>query len=93
MYSGAMGTAQIAADYASGPNTLPAPKISAAITDQNLVFTWPDYIAGYSLQTSTNLGAGASWVPATVSSFILTNGTFMIQLPMTNQQIFYRLVK
>jgi hypothetical protein len=93
MYSGAMGKAQIAADYASGPNALPAPQMTAAITGQNLVLTWPDYITGWSLQTSTNLGAGASWVPATAASFILTNGTFLIELPMTNQQAFYRLVK
>jgi hypothetical protein len=93
MYSGAMGTAQIAAGYASGPNALPAPKISATIEDQILVCIWPHNIAGYSLQTSTKLGAGASWVPATVSSFILTNGTFMIELPMTNQQAFYCFVK
>ena len=93
MYSGAMGTAQIAADYASGPNVLPVPQITAATAGRNLVFTWPDYITGYSLQTSSELGAGAFWVPATASSFILTNGTFLIELPMTNPQAFYRLVK
>jgi len=67
--------------------------MTAAVSGQNLAFTWPDYITGYSLQTSAKLGTGATWVPATGSSFILTNGTFLIQLPMTNQQAFYRLVK
>jgi hypothetical protein len=93
MYSGAMETAQIADDYASGPNSLPVPKLSIATAGQNLAFTWPDYIAGYSLQTTTNLGAGVSWVPVTGSSTILTNGTFLITVPMTSQQAFYRIIK
>jgi hypothetical protein len=93
MYSGAMETAQIADDYSSGPNSLPVPKLSIAAAGQNLVFTWPDYIAGYSLQTSSNLGTGASWMPVTDSSIILTNGTYLITVPMTSQQAFYRIVK
>lgn len=93
MYSGAMETAQIADDYASGPNSLPVPKLSIAAAGQNLAFTWPDYITGYSLQTSAKLGAGASWAPAAVSSYVLTNGTFLINVPMTSQQAFYRIVK
>jgi hypothetical protein len=93
MYSGAMGTAQIADDYASGPNSLPVPKLSIATAGQDLVFTWPDYITGYSLQTSSNLGAGASWGTVTGSSIILTNGTYLITVPMTSEQAFYRIVK
>lgn len=93
MYSGAMQTAQIADDYDSGPDSLPVPNLSITTAGQNLVFTWPDYIAGYSLQTSAILGAGASWTPAAVSSYILTNGTFLITVPMTSQQAFYRIVK
>jgi hypothetical protein len=93
MYRGAMGVAQIAADYASGSNALPAPRLVVASAGQNLVFTWPDYITGYSLQTSTNLGAGAAWVPVAVPSPILTNGTFLITVPMTGYQAFYRIVK
>jgi hypothetical protein len=93
MYSGAMGTAQIADDFASGPNSLPAPKLSIATAGQDLVFTWPDYITGYSLQTSSNLGAGASWGTVTGSSIILTNGTYLITVPMTSEQAFYRIVK
>jgi hypothetical protein len=93
MYSGAMETAQIADDYDSGPNSLPVPKLSIASAGQNLVFTWSDYITGYSLQTSAKLGAGESWAPAAVSSYILTNGTFLIKVPMTSQQAFYRIAK
>ncbi len=93
MYSGAMETAQIADDYASGPNSLPVPKLSIATAGQNLAFTWPDYITGYSLQATTNLGAGASWVPVTGSSTILTNGTFLTKVPVTSQRAFYRIVK
>jgi hypothetical protein len=93
MYSGAMGMPQLAADYAAGPNSLPVPKLAAASAGQNLVFTWPDYIAGFSLQTSTNLAAGGAWLPVVVPSPILTNGTFSITVPMTSQQAFYRIVK
>jgi hypothetical protein len=93
MYSGAMATAQITADYASGPNSLPVPKLSIATAGQNLLFTWPDYITGYSLQTSAKLGAGASWAPAAVSSYVLTNGTFLIRSPTISQQAYFRIVK
>jgi hypothetical protein len=93
MYSGAMGVAQVAADYASGPNVLPVPKMTVATVGQNLMLTWPDYITGYSLQTSAQLGAGASWAPVTAASLILTNGTFLIELPTTNRQAFFRIVK
>ena len=93
MYSGAMTAAQIADDYVSGPNSLPVPKLSIASDGQNLAFAWPDYMPGYSLQTSPELGAGADWVPATISSYVLTNGTFLIKAPMARQQAFYRIVK
>ena len=93
MHSSAMGAAQIADDYASGPNTLPVPQLSVATAGPNLVFTWPDYIAGYSLQTSAKLGAGAFGAPAAVSAFVLTNGAFLIKVPKTSQQAFYRIVK
>ena len=87
------GAAQIADDYASGPNTLPVPQLSVATAGPKLVFTWPDYIAGYSLQTSAKLGAGAFWAPAAVSAFVLTNGAFLIKVSKTSQQAFYRIVK
>jgi hypothetical protein len=93
MYSGAMGSAQMAADYVSGPDALPVPRMSATIAGGNLVLTWPDYMTGYTVQTSTNLGAGASWRPAAVSFFNLTNGTFFVGLPQAGQQSFYRLSK
>ncbi len=93
IYNGAMGRAQIADDDAAGPNALPVPKLSIATTGQNLAFTWPDYITGYSLQTSSTLGIDASWTPAAASSYILTNGTFLIKVPITGQGAFYRIVK
>lgn len=93
MYSGAMDTPQITADDAAGPDSLPLPKLSITTAGQNLVFTWPDYITGYLLQTSSKLGADASWAPAAVSSYVLTNGTFLIKVPITGQAAFYRIVK
>jgi hypothetical protein len=90
---GAMGMAQIAADYASGPNALPVPNMTVATAERNLLITWPDYIPGCSLQTSAQLGPGASWAPVTASSLILTNGTFLMELPMTDRPAFCRLVQ
>jgi len=70
MYSGAMETAQIADDYASGPNSLPVPNCRSPPLGQNLAFTWPGLLPGYSLQTSAKLGAGASLGAAAVSCHI-----------------------
>jgi hypothetical protein len=93
MYSGAMGLAHMAADFASGANALPTPKLTIALMGQDMVFTWPDFITGYYLQTSAELGAGAAWVPVAAAATILTNGTFLIKVPMTGQRGFYRVAK
>jgi hypothetical protein len=93
MYSGAMSTAQITADDASGPNVLPSPQMNAVAAGPAIVFTWPDYFAGYTLQTSPELGPSASWTPVTMSTPVLTNGMFLTTLEWNHQQAFYRLVK
>jgi hypothetical protein len=94
MYSGAMGIAQMTADATAGPDALPVPSLAIASNGTNTIFTWPGYTAGFSIQTSTNLGPGASWVtvPGAPAS-VLTNGVNWLAVPMKNQNAFYRLAK
>jgi hypothetical protein len=92
MYNGAMGPAQLAADFAAGPEALPQPGLAVAAAGSNLVFNWPGYTSGYTLQTTPQLGAGASWVTIPgAPAPLLTNGTYSVLLPMSGQQAFYRL--
>jgi hypothetical protein len=98
LYNGAMGLSQIAADYAAGPNTVTVPTSSPSLSivksDGNIVLAWPESASGYSVQTTSKLGAGASWgPPAGNPSPVATNGTYQVTLPIGAQAAFYRLVK
>jgi hypothetical protein len=94
MFSGAMGAAQMAADLAAGPDALPLPSLTVAQAGQSIVFGWPGYIPGFSLQTSAVLGAGASWGPPPGEPApVLSNGSYLVTIPMSNQTRFYRLIK
>ncbi len=70
IYAGAFTAAQVTADFNAGPNTVvlappvaaPAnPKLSATLSGSNIVITWAP--AGGTLQSSTSVGAGATWLP------------------------------
>ncbi|MGO8678859.1 MAG: LamG-like jellyroll fold domain-containing protein [Limisphaerales bacterium] len=96
IYNGAMGPWQVAADYAAGPNTLPAPQPSLSIVKSggNILLSWPAPASGYSVQTTSRLGAASSWgAPAGNPSPVSTNGTFQVTLPIGAQPAFYRLAK
>jgi len=77
IYNGPLTAAQIATDYALGPNQLPGNnpnvKLTAVASGGNLVISWPTSSALVNLMSSPTLGAGASWTsvgitPATVGS-------------------------
>jgi hypothetical protein len=101
IYAGAMSAAQIAADFAAGPdkvvlpppvNTGSRPTLTATRSGTNLVLTWPLSATGFSLQSTVSLGSGASWGPAGTTP-VQTNGVNEVTTPITGQTAFFRLTQ
>jgi len=94
IWNGAMSSAQVTADYAAGPEILPVIPLALSIGQigNSIVLSWPATAAGYTVQTAATLGAGTAWsaLPGAPTP-ILSNDTYQISLPSTNQAVFYRL--
>ncbi|HTL15783.1 MAG TPA: LamG-like jellyroll fold domain-containing protein, partial [Patescibacteria group bacterium] len=93
IYAGAFTAAQIAADNNAGPNTvvLPgpvqgstSPTISFSRSGSNLTLSWPASASSFTLQTSSSVGASATWTN-------VTNGVNQVTIPITSQTAFFRL--
>jgi hypothetical protein len=96
IYNGALTQAQIAADYALGPNVLPssAPMLSAYISGHNLIITWPvSGSSGYNLMESAVIGSGASWSPAGGTPTVI-GGNYQVSIPisLSASAAFFRLM-
>ncbi|NGO38999.1 hypothetical protein G4L39_06260 [Limisphaera ngatamarikiensis] len=64
IYSGLLSEAQILANYAVGPNPpAQAPTLAARIQGNQLILSWPSSATGFTLHSTTSLGAGATWSP------------------------------
>lgn len=64
IYSGLLTSAQIAANYAIGPNPpAEAPRLAARIQGNQLILSWPTSASGFAAYSTTALGPGASWTP------------------------------
>jgi Glycosyl hydrolases family 43/Concanavalin A-like lectin/glucanases superfamily len=90
-YDGRLTPEQIAVNDEFGPDALAWPMTLAesnAASGWNL--TWPAYPAGFVLETSPTLGAGANWTPV-ASSPVLNNDYWWFTIPVTNTVRFYRL--
>jgi len=82
----------------SGPNggaifsyTLPSPvTLSITRSGQNVILTWSSSASGYTLQTTTQLGAGASWVDASPSP-VVVNGVETVTNAISGTARYYRL--
>jgi hypothetical protein len=96
VYRGDLSAAQVAADYAAGPATLPASHLilSSSLSGNSIILSWSIYAAGYNVQMTTNLGAGASWGPPPgAPAPVPTNGVYQVTLPISGQTAFYRLIQ
>ncbi len=94
IWNGAMSSSQALADYSAGPDALPAilPTLSIAQIANAIVLSWPASAAGYAVQTTATLGAGAAWGALQgAPTPVLSNDIYKITLPVTNQTAFYRL--
>lgn len=95
IYNNALTPAQIAADYALGPNqvigTSTSVNLTASLSGTNVVLKWPTTSALVTVQTSSSLGAGAVW--STVASTLTTDGSgkYQMTVPATGSAQFFRL--
>lgn len=70
--------------------SLAPPQLAIALSETNATVSWPVYASGYQLQSTTNLTAGAGWLP--VAQTPATNGTVLsLNLPVSGPQEFFRL--
>jgi hypothetical protein len=71
---------------------LPPPTLSAMSTPPNMVLSWPvSNSVNYSLYSTTNLGAAASWEPDPVA--VQTNGgQCIVTISPTNSMMFFQLM-
>jgi hypothetical protein len=96
VWEGAMADDQVAADFAAGPDTIPSgpppqgPSLTAALSANNLVITWPASATGFVLQGSPKLGTGAAWTPVPGTP-VVDNGVNKMTVPITGAAQFYQL--
>jgi hypothetical protein len=70
--------------------SLPPPPLTIVSSGANATVSWPFYAAGYQLQSTTNLTAGAGWLPVLQTPY--TNGDVLsLDIPMSGPQEFFRL--
>ena len=97
IYNGPLTPAQIAADYALGPNQLlgtsTSVSLSASISGGNVVLKWPTTSALVTLLSSPTLGTGAVWTPVSTANGALTvaGGNYQVTVPDTGSAQFFRL--
>jgi hypothetical protein len=74
---------------------LPAPQLVVSQSGAGVVLAWPTNTggfdcSGYTLQSTTNLGASAVWVTNSVAP-VVVNGQFTVTNPISGAQQFFRL--
>jgi uncharacterized repeat protein (TIGR03803 family) len=92
------GTAKSGGLHGSGTVfsvTLPVPQLSITASGTNVIMTWPTNaagisFAGYTLQSTLNLGATAAWNPVSPPP-VVVNGQYFVTNPISGTQQFYQL--
>ena len=79
------------------PSVSAPPQLTIIPSGANVVLTWPtDYngfsYAGFTLQSTTNLGSSAVWTPVSPGP-VVVNGQNTATNPITGTQQFYRLIQ
>jgi hypothetical protein len=67
----------------------PPPPLGVSVSGQQITLTWSPSTTNYSLQMATNLAPGSSWI--NVSNATNLTGQFIIPLPATAPQAYFRL--
>jgi Bacterial Ig-like domain (group 2) len=97
IYKNALTPAQIAADFALGPNQLlgtsTSVSLTASVSGGNVVLKWPTTSALITLLSSPALGNGAVWTPVSTANGALAvaGGNYQVTVPDTGSAQFFRL--
>ena len=94
IYSGPLSAAQVAADYALGPNqfigTSTNVTLAAKGSGGKVVISWPTTSALVTLVSSPVLGSGAVWTPV-AGTLTVVGANYQVTLPATSGAAFFRL--
>jgi len=92
IYNGVLSPDDVAANYALGPDTLPTPKVTLAVSASggNMILSWPA-TATATLQSRTSLNSGA-WAAVTSPAPQKVGAQWQVTLPKTGLAQFFRLV-
>jgi hypothetical protein len=96
VYSGPLTAAQIAADYALGPNQLIGTSTMVSLTalaagNGQMVIAWPATSALVTVMSSPVLGPGAVWTPVTNGVLTVAGGNYQMTIPVGGFAQFFRL--
>jgi len=73
------------------PSVPPPPVLETKLLSTGIQLDWPDTAAGYILECNTNLANSGGWIPVSGFPYTTNNGALQVQIPMTNQSLFFRL--
>jgi alpha-L-fucosidase len=92
IYAGQLLPADITAAQTVGPNVLLTTNVSLAVSQGygSLTLSWPVAGSGFTLVSSSALGAGAVWIPFNITPSIIGTNTQVSIIP-TNATMFFRL--
>jgi uncharacterized repeat protein (TIGR03803 family) len=68
----------------------PPPQLTIIPSGANVILTWPTNAAGFTLQSTTNLGSSAVWTTNSPGP-VVVNGQNTVTNPISGAQQFYRL--
>jgi uncharacterized repeat protein (TIGR03803 family) len=66
------------------------PQLTIIPSGANVILTWPTNAAGFTLQSTTNLGSSAVWTTNSPAPAVV-NGQNTVTNPISGAQQFYRL--
>jgi hypothetical protein len=91
IYSGLLSDADVAADYAAGPDAVGVDFVLHDYAASNsLTITWGPSATNLVLQSSPVLGAGAVWNPVPTPP-VLQNGRWSVIVPLTGDAAYFRM--
>jgi hypothetical protein len=67
-----------------------APWLTLTRSGRNVILSWPSSVSGFSLKSSTDLSAKASWTTVSQSAS-LVGGQYQVTLPANQPKQFFRL--
>ena len=70
--------------------SLPLPQLAIILSGANVILTWTNTVAGFTLQSTTNLGSQAVWTTVSPAS-VVVNGQNTVTNSISGRQQFYRL--